>query len=430
MPAEYDLPRTSKAWSEADVNRFNKLPYYLALQSFQRFPKWEVFSKLFGTRPWTPNQGTTLKAVSVQNSPVGRQQFFPNAITVQPNRDVFETGETTEDAIVYRHNYESPFINFNGPFADFISQQIPHAMEDVTMQVATSNDQFIRTFAMHYTPNVLIAGKATSDDGNGLDGGDFFTTAPTGIGNAAGTAAKSTAWLQAALGYVEKNLTYKMVKRAVAIMTEDLQATPFSGLQKGGPAANEAIKGKFCLIGSNEALTFLEFDEHVQSYQTNNVRIEDSEFSGKIGSQIIYKSERFPLRIAADGTFPAPEIEEAGADSFNLNEVVPNPAYRDAPYEAALLLGGDYMQAIQVGPSPKDFQKNGGKMSAEKFHGLSWNGEARITDQILLKDGNGDFHMNKYGEYVQIIADTVHGCIPVKRRHGMMIIYRRARVAD
>lgn len=430
MPSTYDLPRATSAYSEQDINLYQKLPYHLASMASKIMPRWHVYDKLFGKRTWQQNQGTTLRTVNPELSPIGRQMFFPNPITQLPNRDVHETRERTEEAVVYRHNYESKYISFVGPFQDFRRNQIPWALKDLAMQITTANDMFVRTHVFHKVPNVLISGKGVTGAADGFDGDDFVA-APSGIGSADGSTAKTTAWIQQALSYVGSNLgnlSYKLVKKAATIMNEDLQVPAFEGMQNM-PKPNEQIKGKFVLVGSQEALEFMEFDEHVLSFQQNNVRIEDSEFSGKIGNKIVYKSERFPLRIADDGTFPAPQIMESNPAMYNYGETVPNPAYINATFEVAMLHGAGAFESIAVGPPPAEFAS--GKMSAKKFAELRWNGEVRLTDNILINIGTEaapQYQTNKYGEYVQLIADTVHGCIAVNRRHSIAIIYRRARV--
>lgn len=63
-------------------------------------------------------------------------------------------------------------------------------------------------------------------------------------------------------------------------------------------------------------------------------------------------------------------------------------------------------------------------MSAGKFHKLRWNGEIRMTDDVLTNYG-GQIDTNKYGEFVQFICDTTLGIISNTVRHCIPIIYRR-----
>jgi hypothetical protein len=426
MPSSYNLPRSRTPYTEQDTNLYNKLPYHLAAMAAGLFPIWHVYDKLYGSREWQQNEGTTLKGVAVEHSPIGRQMFFPKPITAMPNRDVHEVKERTETAVLYRHNYETPYINFLGSFQDFRKKQIPFAMEDLTRQIAVANDQFIRTFMFHYCPNVLIAGKPVTGAANGFDGGDFIG-APSGIGSIDGSTAKSTAWLQQALSYVGSGFTYKLAKKCGVIMMEDLQAPAFEGMQNM-PKQNERIKGKFVIVGSNEAYEAFEFDEYIQSRDKHTISAEDAEFSGGIGSRMIWKTERFPLRIADDGTFPEPQTYESNPNAFNYGETVPNPAYINANFEVAFVCAAGAYETIKVGPPPAEFAK---KMSAKTFAELRWNGEARITDNILINIGVPEapiFTTNKYGEFVQLFADTVHGILPVNRRNVFMVIYRRNRV--
>lgn len=377
-----------------------------------------------------PNMGTILRGVAVEPTPVGRQMFFPNPITQQPNRDVYEQRERIEEAVLYRHNYESPFINFLGPFQDFRRVQIPNAMDDLVMQVATANDQFTRTMVFHKCPNVLISGKGITAAGDGFDGDDFVS-APTGIGSSDGSTAKTTAWLQQAIAYVgnnQGNLSYKLAKKCATIMVNDLQAPAFEGMS-GMPKPNEQIKGKYLIIGSDEAFEHMEFDADVLATKSQLTEFLHGEFSGPIGSRTLWKSERFPLRIATDGSFPAPQVYETNPNAWNYGETVPNPDYVSALFEVAFVVAGGAYETIDVGPPPKEFAS--GKMDARKFAELRWNGEVRLTDDLLINIGTPlapILTTNKYGEFVQLIADTTHGIIPVNRRHVFAVIYRRARV--
>jgi len=432
MPSTYDLPKTPDIWDSQSTTLYNKLPYHLALMSSRLFPRWHVFNKLFGKRKWEANQGDTLKGVNAEFSPVGRQQFFPNAITAAaPNRDVHQTGERTEDAVVYRHQYETKYIRFNGSFADFRRQQIPHNMADLTQQIAIANDQFIRTMLFHYCPYVLLAGKSTTTTGGYI--GDDFVAAPSGIGNIAGTAAKTTAWIQGAIAEIPAGasgaLKFNLAKKAQTIATEDLQMPGFEQMQ-GMPSPNETIKGKLCWVGSNEAFEYFEHDANVLALRSNDKDYTGEDFSGLIGSKGVWKTERFPLRIDAGGEFPAPQIENAVGGTFNLGETIPNPAYVDAPFEVAFCIGGGAYESIDVGAPPKEFGT--GRMDARKFSQLRWNGEVRLTSDFLVNYGTAGtpvLETNKYGEFVQLIADTVHGILPVNRRHAFAVIFRRTRVA-
>ncbi len=430
MPSKYNLTRTELQFDQQNIDAFQKLQYYLASLEAKYYPEWMVWQKFFGTVKWQPNMGNTMRGVRVEPTPRGRVMFHPNNITELPKKDVFTQLEVTEEARIKRHNYESQQFNFNPSFADFRKNQIKSAMTDIAGQVSFGNDVFVRTAVFERSPYVFISGKAISANNDGFDGAELVS-APVGEGNDANTAAnsKNTTWLQKAISYVGNapgNCGYKVVKKLVTIMSEDIQAPCFEGMANM-PKPNEVIKGKYVLIGSNEAFEYLSFDPFILDNRPIQMNILNEEFSGQIGSKLVWKSERFPIRIAADGSLPVPQIVEGNENAYNYGETVPNPDYVNAPFEVAHICGAEAYKSIAVGAPPKEFAS--GTMSSEKFERLNWNGEVRLTDDILINYGNGVVDTNKYGEFLQLIADVTHGIIPVNRRFVIPIIYRRTRVA-
>lgn len=425
MPSRYNLPRTAETWNQQDVNLFNKLDFYLATLEAQYYPKWQLFNKLFGSIKWQANQGNVMKGVRAEHSPIGRQMFFPNNITSAPKKDVHEVREVTEEARIKRHLYESPQFAFLPSFTDFRREQIPFAVDDLTMQISVADDQFARSTIFHRSPYVYISGKGSV--AAGAFAGNEIVSAPVGDGSDDGSTAKTTAWLQEAASYVGNNLGnlgFKAIKKVATIFGEDIRA-PFFEAGANQPVPNEVLKGKYLLVGSNEAFEYLSFDDFVLANKEITRDVLNAEFNGTIGSRVVWKSERFPLRMKADGTFPAPEVREGDANAYNKGEPVPNPDYVNAPYEWAFLIGGGAYKMIKVGPPPKEFAS---PMSEEKFRKLNWNGEVKITSDILINYGNNILDTNKYGEYAQLIASTVHGIIPCNRRYVLPILYRRVRV--
>ncbi len=428
MPASYNLPRVNQLWDQQSTELYNKLPFYLANLEAQYYPRWTVWNKFYGTIDWQENMGNIIKGVRAEPTPIGRQMFFPNDITSNPLKDIAIVKEVAETARVKRHLYESNQFNFNPSFADFRKNQIKFAMEDLTYQISYANDFFIRAQTFHYAPNVFISGKA---GGTGGFAGNELVSAPSGIGNEAGTLAKTTAWCQEAVSLVGNNLgnlSFKVVKKAKSILSEDIQAPYWEG-GANMPKPNETMKGTYCLIGSNEAFEYFSFDEFILANRLLNQDLQTDEFSGKIGAHIVYKSERFPLRIAADGTFPGPQLWESNPGAYNEGETVPNPAYVNAPFEVAFLCAANAMRTIKVGAPPKEFSS--GSMTEEKFNKMQWNGEVKLTSNVLVNYGTiaaPVLDTNKYGEALQLCASTVHGIIPVNRRYVLPIIYRRVRV--
>ena len=365
MPSTYNLPRTTNLWNQEDINLYNKLPFYLANLEAKYYPIWHVWDKFFGTMKWEQNMGTVMKGVRAEPTPIGRATFFPNPITSAPNKDVMEVRELSEQAIVYRHLYESPYFNFNPSFQDFRKNQIGFAMKDLTNQIACANNIFIRTYVLQYAPAVFISGKPITNNGDGFDGAELVN-APTGVGDINGLTVKSTAWLQQAAAYVGSNLGnlgYKVIKKVCQVLKQDIQAPYFEG-QGNMPADNETMKGKYVLIGGDEALEFLSFDPFILANRELSLDILTKEFDGSIGSHLVWKSERFPLRMGADGSFPYPQTFEANPAAYNVGMTVPNPAYVTAPLEWAFLVAADAFRSITIGAPPKEFA--GGTMSGRR----------------------------------------------------------------
>jgi hypothetical protein len=71
-------------------------------------------------------------------------------------------------------------------------------------------------------------------------------------------------------------------------------------------------------------------------------------------------------------------------------------------------------------------------MTGEKFYSLRWNGEVRLTDQLLITNADGTYEMNDFGENLQLKASLVHGLIMTERRFAfpMLILRQRPAVAS
>lgn len=434
MPSQYNLPKFPPTWQVEDVNRFQKLPYYLANLAAKLFPIYQTYSKLVKSVKWQQNMGTTMRGVRVEPTPVGRQMFFPNAITTTPKKDVFSQMETYEEGLVRRHYAESKQFSFLPSFQDFRKEQIPSAMKDITQQIAISQDFFIRSFLFHRSPFVYLPGRVfTATSPFAAQRG--LIAAPTGDGSDDGSTGKTTAFLLQAINELStgsrNTLTFKAMNTVLQIARNDLMLPAFEGMSNGAPADNEAIKGNYVIVGSGEAYSNLSFDPHILNYKNLQMNLLNSEFTGKVLGSIVFKAERFPLRIAADGTFPAPQTYETNSSSYNYGQTIPNPDYVDAPYEVAFFMAGEAAKTIDVGPPPADFAS--GKMSADKFHKLAWNGEVRITDDVLINYGTAatpQWDTNKYGEVVQLISAANYGAVSIDRRQCIPIVYARWRPSD
>lgn len=425
MPNAYDLPRANENWDQLDIEKYNKLPFYLAYLGAKQTAQWPTWQKLYGALDWTPNQGNTLRGVIDEPSPVGRQEFLPNQIDTVPNKDVIELEEATADAVVRRHNFESRLIPFVGSFQDFKANKVTLHNKDIMRQIMIASDFFIRSYIFHHATSVIIPGASADSNGETWYKTSVPANTTPGASYLSTKDADFRSWAISELGN-DGTLTYKLLKKFANFAMEDLDMMPFEGAYGATPKNNETIKGKMLYVGSNRTWAAVSEDDTVISRKPDNLDLIGTEFQGSVAGITLWKRERYPMRIAADGSLPAPEII-INNGPLDLR-TRPNPAYVNAPYEVTFLCGAEAFKTIKVGPAPADFAKK--QISADKFRSLKWNGEVRLTDDILVNYGGGVYDTNKYGEYVQLFADAVFGALAVNPDHVIPIIHKRSSLGD
>lgn len=431
MPALYDKPAVFQNFAVEDGDRLQKLPFYLVKNEVKTFPTWNVFEQLLDDINWEPNEGNIMKGVTPQRSPVGRSFFFPNAITTLPNKDIYQVTESTEQAIVYKHRYESYQFNFVPSFNSFWKNYLSFADKDIVEKIAISNNQFLETQMWFSAPNVYLAGTGVK------------TGCPIGIGNAALNAAgsKTAAWTISAIAGagagtpgVQQGLTLRDVYNAALALQEDFAAPPFEGA-RNMPVDNEGLKGKYVLVTSTEAWMNFVFDPDVQTLKPLDLNLLFNDFRGLLFGTTTVKMNRYPIRFSpvdvtvggtvlyAAGNPIPPEIYDVTDGKWK-----PNPYYTSivsAPIEVAWMLGASFGKSIKVGPPPKEFSTR--NMSAEKFYSLRWNAEVQLTDQVLIQYPDGTVDLNNYGEQLKFISQCTHGYLPGERRFGFPILFMRRR---
>lgn len=417
MPQYYDLPAAFETGVE-DVDKFNKVPFYLVQNEVKKYSHFDDFTKIWGDISWKPNQGDTMKGVTVQPTPIGNTLFYPNRINTDPKKSVFEAVETTETCQLYWHDYQSRKFAFLPSWQDFRDNQLNPFHKDIMRQVAWGNNIFIRTMMWDMSPNVYAAGAEL--------GAELITGCPTGLGNAAQNAAdsKTAAFIKAALiPKIGATLSFKVLKNLVSVFHEDIDAPFFEGM-KNVPNPNEAIKGRYILYGGNDAFLNLTDDPTLIARKTDNQDIMFAEFKGPfVNGMVVWKTQYKPLRFNAEGVFVAPEVVEMPSGKTR-----PNPDYINAPYEVAWILGADAYKTVKVGPPPRDFTG----MSKDKFYSMRWNGEIRLTDQFLIQRGSiagGDltFETNDDGRFLKFKGTCVHGIMPGERYNALPVVFRRTR---
>lgn len=429
MPAQYNLPEYVGAYTSEDVDLYNKLPFYLAAMQVMRQSKWDTYNKLFGSIKWQANMGSTMKGVEAVHTPIGRQFFSPQPITGQPKKDVFTPLERTEQCNILMHDFDSNQIYFLPSFQDFRTNQVDFTHEDITRQMSVANEMFIRTVMLQKSPFVFIAGRqpVAGDLNLGMPelvGAPYIGAGVTVVDPSEGSAGKSTEWLKAAAAQVgAPGLSFPTVDRMYLCLRDDLGAPFFEG-GANSPKDNELLKGKYVFVGSQEAYGMFKYDPWVRALRDINWNIAIDGFRGSPWDEITWKSERYPLRMTAAGTFPVPEIQD------DNNDTVVNPEYAAAKYEWGFILGADAYKTIKIGPPPKPFA---GKMSLDQFNGMNWNGEVQLTRDFLIQyldaDNNTVLDTNARGRYVKFISSLTMGCMATRSRNAIPVLYERARPA-
>lgn len=406
-------------WTEQQTNLYQAYPYRLAKIQVERRKEYLVWDKFVGKQRWVPNMGSTLRVVRTDPSPHIRQFAFPNEICVAPKKDMSDVREIIGDFGIYRHKWESPSINFCPAFRDFLNHTEDH-VNDIMEKMERFEDIYIRGNIFYYSPYVWIPNRAAGE----------LLGSPIGLGNQANTAAnsKNLAWLQATLPNVGNpgNLSLCTLNTLVTVMQVDLRVPPFKG--SSNPTDDKGLADMYALVCSAEAFNQFTFDPWMLANKNCSLDVINSSFKGNLFGRITCKLEDRPIRIAADGTFPVPEVREGNPAAYNVGETVVNPVYAAAPYEVAFMVGAEGYESIQVGPPPKPFSD--GKMP-DNFDKLFWNGEVFLYKNFLIPciqdDGSTLWETNDGGEWVRVKGQATYGIIAKQRRNIVPIIFKRKR---
>lgn len=405
-------------WTAQDIELYSHLPVWMTQQSNKKLKHFSRWKGLYPKLKWKPNNGDIVVGVMAEPSPKASQVNRPRNITETATVTRVQHKERTNQARIKRQKFESFQFSWLQSFRDFRDKQIGYANSDIMDQIAYAYDAFTRDQSVQQAKRIGIAGAASPIDGDVPFGeatdvsapkdANFWANKIAAIGNA---------------GFLDfRNLCLFRDE-----LETNLGVVPWEGLSEGAPADNETMKGRYLLIGGAEIYNALQYDTFVTSTKPLMMNLLNSRFKGIISENIVFQAERYPARFLADGTMPAPEIEaDSAASSYGTTscaETIINPDYANAPYGLAIFLGYNPMESIDVGPPPADFA--GKSISKEKFHSLNWNGQTRVTDDILVKYADGSVDTNKYGEVLQILADVTLGILTNTPRHILPVLYRR-----
>jgi hypothetical protein len=361
--------------------------------------------------PWKANQGP----------PVLRGQALPNPITQAPLKDVIEVREMTANAQVYKQDFESDLLHFLPSWQDFLTNHVSTHIADITEKIQVYLDLFYRTAIFHASPSMWICGKATE------------TTSVTHYQDQNIALAKDANVLQALIaelggGGGDSTLGIQTLRKLASVMFNDIAITPFTGGILPDGSNGDALKYKYCLVCGSEVYEALNDDAQTLGYKDDKRDVITSAFQGTPVGRFTCLMERFEMRIAADGTIPAPEaIQENPNFGDGAGETIMNQAYVDAPYGVAFACGGESYKGLSIGPPPADWNN----MTMKKFASLNWNGKVEMTQNVMIPcldgAGNATTDTNKRGEMLQLIAALAMGIIPIRRRNIIPILYTRRR---
>jgi len=422
MPVTQFGTRAEALWSQQDPNAFTRYQVWYANQQIEHIKYWSRWQKKYATMPWKKNVGSVITSVSAEPSAISTQKHVPNYLTEAPRVTEVRHFERTNTARTRRHLWQSPLMHFLPSFLDFRTGELDFASSDLTRQIAVGNDQFVRWQALQMCKWVYVVGKT-----------DPLVRAPYGEATSVSEPKNAAFWMNMAAEVGSDDagfLTYKQIVTIASIMQNQLGIIPWSGLP-AEPSENSTVKGKYILTGDGLIYDALAYDEHVLSTKSDKIDYINSAFTGQIGPRVAFLQECHPLRyLATDGSFPAPEIEEQDPNDTTKYEKVPNPPYagldttatNNANIGIAFMEGHQPFESISVGPPPKEFAS--GAMSMKKFNQLDWSGTVRLTDNLLVNYGSSNIDTNKWGEWLQLIADTTMGLTPKTARNMVAIVYR------
>lgn len=410
------------AWNEQEQNMYNTYPFWLASYSVRHRETFATHSKLVGKRKWTRNMGSTMKGVRKEPSPHLRQEATPQELHKVAKKDIMDVQEMTIETTLKHHKFESRIIPFYPSFNDFLKDHLVATSTDITKKSQRYEDIFCRTAIFHQSPHVFLCNKG---DGEVVVGPQWDGKDVAGIL----TAGKTQAWRQSVVPLVGNpgNLTITNCFLVDSFLREDIRAVPWSDGGSGMPKDNSPMTGKNVLVLSNEAYNQFRFDPFLLDNRRIDLDIVQQGFKGAIGDNITCKIEDLPLRMAADGSFPAPQARELG-NVYNRNESILTDAYKNAPYEWAFMYAADGYESLEIGPPPAEFTKD---TPPHNFPGMFWNGEVKFTKLFNIpvtdEDDNTTYEFNTYGEHMKAICHLALGIVGTQRRNVVPILFKRIR---
>lgn len=430
MPNAIDLPKATNMWTEVDRDLYNKLPVYFNERTITYQKEYSFWDKVLDHDAWVANVGTTMTGLNKVPAPTLRGQFLPNAITVEPNRDIIEVRETKESVKLYRHQHESNIFHFLPSFQDFLTNHIDFHSEQIAEKIVINTDLFYRTAILHASPFLWICGKN--------DGTPELTSVPYWTG-ADISLIKNQAFWQAQIAKVGGGATgaldLRAIKKLAVVLDTDLRALPFSGKQLNDGTDGSALKQKFLLGISTEVWMSFTDDSYLLENKALNLDIVTNRFRGSLFGAFTTRHESREMRITLDGRIVGPDSIEENANAYDYGDTVPNPEWVNAPFAIYWAIGSEGYKCKRTGPPPKYFTGGLNGMTLTQFNGMDWSGKVHLTRNFLIPrpnpDGGGGvlYDTNMYGDRAKLISDVTWGIAPLRRRNIFPILARRSRIA-
>jgi hypothetical protein len=413
--------RYDALWTETDRALYHQLPIYLAKYQVDFIKRYTVWPKALKPKKWEANMGNKMRGVRKEPTPILRSQlqltdgtFGVSPITQTPRKDVIEAREVHEDVQLYRHDFESNLFHFLPSFQDFLTDHVDFNNKQLNEQIQIFADHFYRTAIFHGSPYIWICGKPA---GTELTAVDYWRGETIALSKNQGT-------MQDIVNQVTRPLNLRTIHKIGTVMFNDVGATPFSG-----GVSESGSTYKYKLIHGPEVEDYLSADAFLLANKDHNRDVIGKRVTGEWFGRMSPLTERFELRIAADGSFPAPEVIEENPASYNYGETVPNPTYVNAPFGVTFVCGSEAYKYMQIGSPPREWAN----MTMKEFARLDWNGRVDVTKNVLVPGRDSANNLvtdtNKRGEYLQLIASLALGILPIRRRNILPAIYQRARIS-
>lgn len=433
MPALNE--KYTRQWTQADINKFHRLPYWTAVVQDKVTKDVQVHSKLLGRKKWEANKGKILRTIIPQPTPQLRQFWRPAPHGSLPRVDTVNPGQRELTDYVFEHQIASDYLSWIPEFYDLLSQH-ENYVKDVAKRVALFPELTARTYVFHMARHIMFCGKEADPTTPALEilGRDIIM-GPQGTGEESDndtdpTTGKTLSWLKANVLKMTgaRGLTIANVHRACTFMAQQ-QMRPWKG-SNSVAKENGIADGMYLLVLGNETNRQWIYDPMARSLGGANLDMLGGDFTRPLLKQFTTLTEDTPIRLAIDPStkdLSIPEPQTVVLTGENAGETIPNPVYNSAAIEVAWLYSGEnFGNMLDVGPPPSAFAKNG---PSGLFAKLNWNGEIITYTppmvQVPAVGGGLTWIDNRDKRFMQIFADVAGGIQGIQKRAAFPILFYR-----